>query len=431
MLILRSSHMRAFGTVLALGFAVFLAKPANAQAQSAPITLAIEGRSNQNVTLATSGQFVVAAWSATAAAGTDLYMATSLDGGTRFGAPVRVNSNEGEVRGDGEQAPRIVLVRAGRGLPAITVAWMAKLTDGTRVMWAKSVDGGKTFTPGAIVPGGDGAGSRGWQSIAADSTGRVFALWLDHRNAAAHVMPAAAPGAKRAEMPKRDPMEVAGLSQLYFGSLDGAVPARGLVSSVCYCCKTSLAIRGSNIYATWRHVFEGSTRDIAMAVSTDGGKTFSAPARVSEDHWQIDGCPDNGPGLSIDRTGRVHVTWVSVLDSKPGAPLALYYANSTDGKTFTTRVRVSGDGAAGHAQVSTLDDGSVLVAWDETTANGRRVRLAHGMPDKNGRVAFKNVAAPEDAEGLYPSIATTSDGSIVAWVRRGAGATTIGVAKLK
>ncbi|MCX5756468.1 MAG: sialidase family protein [Gemmatimonadetes bacterium] len=421
--------MRSSSAVLA--FALLCAPVVSGAQGAASLTLAIEGRSNQNVTLAASGQFVVAAWSATAPAGTDLYMATSLDGGARFGTPVRVNSTEGEVRGDGEQAPRIALARSGRGLPAITVAWMAKAAEGTRVMWAKSSDGGKTFTPGTIAAGSDGAGSRGWQSIAADSTGRVFALWLDHRNAAAHVMPAAAPGTKRAEMPKRDPMEVAGMSQLYFGSLDGAMPARGLVSSVCYCCKTSLAIRGSNIYATWRHVFEGSTRDIAMAVSTDGGKTFSAPTRVSEDHWQIDGCPDNGPGLSIDRTGRVHVTWVSVLDSKPGAPLALYYANSTDGKTFTPRVRVSGDGAAGHAQVSSIDDGSVLVAWDETTANGRRVRLAHGMPDKNGRVAFKNVAAPEDTEGLYPSIATTSDGSIVAWVRRGAGATTIGVAKLK
>src|SRR5262245_42564612 len=70
--------------------------------------LAVSGRANANLSVASSGSFVAAVWSAALADGTtDIYVSVSQDGGGRFAAPVRVNSTPGDARANGEQPPRI------------------------------------------------------------------------------------------------------------------------------------------------------------------------------------------------------------------------------------------------------------------------------------------------------------------------------------
>src|SRR5207344_1766814 len=96
-----------------------------------------------------------------------------------FAAPVRVNDVDGEARLTGEQPPRVVV----RGA-AVTVVWTSKGANGTRLMQSRSDDGGRTFTKAAPVPGGDAAGNRGWENTAVDRNGRVYAVWLDHRELA-------------------------------------------------------------------------------------------------------------------------------------------------------------------------------------------------------------------------------------------------------
>ena len=67
------------------------------------------------------------------------------------------------------------------------------------------------------------------------------------------------------------------------------------------------------LFAAWRHVYPGSFRDMAFATSRDGGRSFSAPVRVSEDGWAIDACPDDGPAMAVDASGTVHLAWPTVL----------------------------------------------------------------------------------------------------------------------
>jgi len=61
---------------------------------------------------------VVATWSAATAKGeTDIYASVSADGGTTFGAPVRVNSAASTAKVNGEQPPRVTLTPAPPGPP--------------------------------------------------------------------------------------------------------------------------------------------------------------------------------------------------------------------------------------------------------------------------------------------------------------------------
>jgi len=408
---------------VALVAALLGAAPAAIRSAAAPpaVTLAIAGRANATPSVAAIDQFVAVAWGAThPGGGTDVYAAVSRDGARAFGAPVRVNTVEGSAALGLEQPPRLSLVpRAGHD-PSIVVVWTAKSKDGTRVLTARSDAGGAAFATATIVAASEAGGNRGWVSTAVDRAGRVVALWLDHRETAstrsaapmtheghdhAATMAAKADGAARAQ-----------LSKLWFAAVDGSA-AQAITGGVCYCCKTALATGPDGaIYGAWRHVYPGNIRDIAFTMSKDGGRTFTAPARVSDDHWVLDGCPENGPAIAVAADSAVHVLWPTLVpgataDAEPA--LALFHAVTHDGgRTFTPRQRVTTGGTPRHPQLLVTARG-LVASWDEEMPGGnRRVVLGRAMPGNAREV----VSA---ARAQTPSLAAAGDAVIVAWTEGG------------
>jgi len=396
--------------------------PGAPPARVSDVVLAVEGRTNANPSMAAEGAFVAIAWSASTTTIVDVYASTSRDGGVHWGAPVRVNATPGDARVSGEQPPRVALRARAGAAPEVIVVWTSRVSAGSRLLSARSTDGGRHFGNSVVVPGAEGAGNRGWESVAVDTRGRAHVLWLDHREAA---MPAGMHHQDGA-VPIPDPVEKAGRSQLYTSSLDGA-GARSLARGVCYCCKTSLVAAGGALYATWRHVFAGNQRDIGFAVSRDDGRSWSAPVRVSEDHWAFDGCPENGPAVVVDAAARVHVLWPTPADGANGTPLSLFHAMSRDGVAFTARTPLPVRGPAAHVQGAATADGSVLAVWDEVAKGERRVAVARSTVDAGGRMRFTRVPVHGDAGGRwYPVVAASGETRVLAWV----GATGIGISRL-
>ena len=250
----------------------------------------------------------------------------------------------------------------------------------------------------------DAAGDRGWPSLALDDRGAAHAIWLDHRGLAA----ARAAGASRDHRSgaAHDGVAMAQKSGLYYATGKGTPPAeRELVAGVCYCCKTALAVgAGQAVYAAWRHVYPGNIRDIAFIASRDGGRSFDAPIRVSEDIWAINGCPDDGPAIAVDQSGQVHLAWPTVVGgANPEG--ALFYASSRDGRTFTPRTRIPTLGSARptHPQIVADRRGGITVAWDELL-DGRRVAAARAVLTTGQGVTFGPVLTLSgDGPAMYPS----------------------------
>jgi hypothetical protein len=393
------------------------------------VSLAVPGRSNATPSIAADGDFVTIAWGASTPAGaTDVYNAVSRDGGRTFGPPVRVSDAESEARLNGEQPPRVAL----RGT-AITIVWTTKGKNGTRLVQSRSDDRGLTFAKATPVPGGDAAGNRGWENAAADRNGRVYAVWLDHRELAQqdgaiaathHDHGAAASGSKP------DGVAMAQRSKLYLGSLDGAVPPAPITGGVCYCCKTALATAADGaVFAAWRHVYPGNIRDIAFTSSRDGGKTFAPPLRVSEDKWVLEGCPDDGPAMAVDAKNRVHIVWPTLIGEGSADPtIALFYAMSADGVRFTPRKRIPTEGMPHHPQIAIGADGSLTVAWDEGANGRRRAAIARTTLDEAARSAMARSVIGEAA--VYPVVAAASDAAIVAWTSGASTNSTIQVTRV-
>jgi hypothetical protein len=393
--------------------------------------IAVSDRANAQASLAAKGQFAAMAWGAsTQDSVTDIYVTTSRDGGRTFGPPARVNQVAGAANVSGEQPPRVALVpRAGRE-PAIVVLWTAKSTAGTRLLSARSDDGGRSFAPGAPVPGSDAPGNRGWESIATGRDGAVVALWLDHRELAAGRAGTGSMGHAEhqhsaAGQKQTDSGARAQLSKLLFARLTEADSSRALAGGVCYCCKTAIATDAAGgVYAAWRHVYDGNVRDIAFIKSADGGRTFGAPVRVSDDNWVPDGCPENGPSLTVDEKGRIHVVWPTLVPGATSAAaptLALFYAMSHDGRHFTARQRIPTEGIPRHPQIVSGPGDEIIVAWDEQANAIRRVAVARGTIAAQGSARFVRQPIGDALSAVYPVLAAVDDGAIVAWTSGSAG----------
>jgi hypothetical protein len=385
--------------------------------------LTVRGRANSNPSIAADGTFVVVTWAAaaTAAGVTDVYSATSRDAGHTFSDPVRVNDMAGDAKVSGEQSPRVALVRRKGAEPSVLVVWTAKGATGTRLVSARSADGGRTFAHSTPVPGAEAGGNRGWQSTASDRDGHVLGIWLDHRELAAGGSSPAMhhDGQAYTGHGDADGVERAQRSKLYFAQLDGVDGAQAVSGGVCYCCKTALATGADgSIYAAWRHVCPGNIRDIAFTLSRDGGRTFAPPVRVSEDKWVLDGCPENGPAIAVDDRNTVHVVWPTLLKASSPASepkLALFYAATRDGRSFSTRQEIHTEGVPRHPQIALNQRRSLLVTWDEQANGTRRVVAAQGMLAGEEVVSLKRQSIGDTVRGEYPAVTAVDDGFTVAW----------------
>lgn len=406
------------------------------------VRLAVAGRPSQEPGLAVLGQTVAVAWAAGSGSAADLYVAVSQDGGRTFGRPVRANDRPGTVRGGAEQAPRIALSAApgAAGPPSVTVVWNGR-EPASVVRMARSTDGGLTFAPSHSLAGPKAQGNRGWASLAVDARGAAHAIWLDHRGSAgdgtaghhAHATDAAPAHHQAGAAPRTggdasaESVAKAQKSGLYYASVlpGGAGPARSVAAGVCYCCKTALATRTVGgralLVAAWRHVYPGNFRDMATAQSVDGGVTFSAPARVSEDGWQLDGCPEDGPSVSIDGGGTMHLLWPTVVQA--GEPYkALFYASRRD-SAWTPRLQVTGAGLnVAHPSLAVADDGSALAVWDQLGKGPRTIQMSVRTVGGRGFAAPRQVSGTATAR--YPVVAwRDARTALVAW-REGEGAGT-------
>ena len=161
------------------------------------------------------------------------------------------------------------------------------------------------------------------------------------------------------------------------------------------------------------------------------GATFAKPARVSEDGWAINGCPDDGPALAADPAGGVHIVWPTVIpgDEPQGA---LFYAPMQASGGFAGRVRIPtlGSPKPSHPQVAVDGTGRLFVAWDESIEGVRRA--AFSVAERDGAVV--RFGAPtrlaSDGPTLYPVMAPLAQGVVVAWTEGPPAASTIRVKRL-
>ena len=312
--------------------------------------------------------------------------------GVNFSAPVRVNDLAGDATVRNENPPKVALGAQGE----VYVCWASERGKWKgNIRFARSTDGGKTFSP-TLTVNSDGAGEpagHAFQSIAVDKQGRVYVAWIDERD-------------KRKEDRGAEIWLSVSADRGKSFSRDHRI-----LTDVCECCRTNLQIDAAgNLYLSYRVVPRSGPmyRDIIIARSRDGGKTFARTA-VSEDRWEINGCPVAGPSFSLNSRGAITVVWFMGGGERPG----LYYATSTDnGKTFTPRSLLDPQQKIGkRAHTAGFADGAVFVAWDD--ADGKTFSAWGVLNPQKGLLRRS-----DEREGVaYPVVATNGRIAVIAGMR--------------
>jgi hypothetical protein len=178
---------------------------------------------------------------------------------------------------------------------------------------------------------------------------------------------------------------------------------------VCECCRTALAVNETELFVAWRHYFGESIRDIAIARSTDGGKTFSEPARVHADDWEISGCPHAGPALALGEAGKLYVAWYSGSKTHRG----IFFATSGDGgKTFSRPVRLLSEPSLPVSQVKLAADrkGNVWAFYEDKRMEKNKIRMS-----KISGGAPATLSEEEAPTGHSPATAFNGNKLVNAW----------------
>lgn len=340
----------------------------------------------------------------------DVMLARSTNAG-EFSAPVRVNSIPGDAAPHAQAPAQVAVGPDG----TVYVVWQNNtVVEGREfpasdLRFARSTDGGRTFEPTIFV--NDDAGgqptSHTFHNIAVAQDGTVYVSWIDGRARAesgtanvdegGHAGHGLAAAAGASDGPQ---IRVA-------RSTDGGrsfEPSVVVADGACPCCRTALAVAGGNPYVAWRDVADGSIRDVVVARSNDGGRTWSAPRVVHADGWRIDGCPHAGPALAATTDGRIHVAWYT------GAPdhAGIHYATADSALSFGPPAALLAGAWVPPSLVALTAIGTdVIAAWDDRRADVPVLRVGDPLA----------AVAAVQVDGQAPALAAGGTRRIVAWLR--------------
>jgi hypothetical protein len=93
-------------------------------------------------------------------------------------------------------------------------------------------------------------------------------------------------------------------------------------STICECCKPSVAIKNDKVYVMFRNWFKGN-RDLYLIQSVDDGQTFGQAQKLGKASWQLNGCPMDGGGIAITDDNNIHTVWRrenKIYSAVPGMP---------------------------------------------------------------------------------------------------------------
>lgn len=153
----------------------------------------------------------------------------------------------------------------------------------------KQQQGGGKWTKAMRVNDADEAAKEALMGLSADGL-HVFAVWLAVKNPKGQNVYGAT---------SVDGGKTWSKNLLVYASPD---------STVCECCKPSVAVKGDNVYVMFRNWLNGN-RDLYLNKSNNGGKSFENAQKLGVGNWKLNGCPMDGGGLTINNNRIPQTVW--------------------------------------------------------------------------------------------------------------------------
>jgi len=327
----------------------------------------------------------------------------SSDKGKSFSTPVAVNPRPEKIGSEGELRPKIAFGKNAE----IYVTWTQALDQpyAGNIRFSRSLDGGLTFAEPVVINRNRDAITHRFDSLAVADNGTVYVAWIDKRD-----LHAAQAAGKKYD----------GAAIYYAVSRDHGATFDAeykVADGTCECCRIGLVTEQDGSAAIfWRHVYEGSIRDHAIARVGPSG-VLKEPVRVGYGNWRIDACPHHGPAIARGGDWGWHLAWFDGAEGRQGL-----YHTRIDGSAWVAvpaRRFGNSDAQAGHPWLLSAGE-QVFLVWKELTAESTVIQAM--VSDDGGRTwgearktaetagAADNPFLVSDGQHVYLSWNTRSDG---------------------
>lgn len=333
---------------------------------------------------------------------TNLYFARSTDGGKSFSPALQLNDSEGGVWGFAISKPRIAVGPDG----ALHVLFPGN---------SKNSVSGESETVALYVrssPGSDNFSLPQRLNVDAltdkppkDDGGSFATIAVDRKNTvyAAWIDTRSMVNGETAR---------AALAVSTDGGRAFAADFEILPDLVCPCCQLSSAIDARDRLVLGARLVDGPYRDNEILALRDKGRVLDYRRRVSGARWQLEGCPRKPTAIAIhDRN------WIAAYYSAAEQPDGVYTVHSVDGGQNWSAPRAMHPGV-------TLSDAPTLVfagtrlfaVWQARNgSDGFRLYVSHSDDFGNSFTSPVPLPIPPGVSRL-PVLGAHKDGSIqIAW----------------
>ncbi|HYV53251.1 MAG TPA: sialidase family protein [Chitinophagaceae bacterium] len=222
--------------------------------------------------------------------GDSILYSYSLDQGRTFSTPALISIVQ-KLAASHMRGPQIAATKNGLSVTACNEV-------GDIFSFVKDQSGRWSQT--ARINDSDTTAKENLMALAADGD-NVFAAWLDLRDKHNKIF-----GAKSI-----DGGQTWSKNIMVYASPD---------TTVCECCKPSVAVKGNTITVMFRNWLSGN-RDLYLVQSLDGGVSFGQAQKLGTESWALNGCPMDGGAVVIDKNGNPQTVWNrkgTVYSCEPG-----------------------------------------------------------------------------------------------------------------
>ncbi len=314
-----------------------------------------------------------------------------------FGPNVRVDALPSYTA----NSPSIAI--GNNGVAYLAYSGWGGSTTGFDIFFAKSTDGGRTWSAPIRVNDDVGGASQSEPSLALDALNNIYISWTDSR--------------------------FGGQDVFFAKSTDGGAnfPLNVRVNDVTFSFQRESALVVDNqcvpppclIHAVWtdNRNFGGTGPDIYYANSTDGGITFNLNRRVNND---LTGAEQGHPAIAVGPDRSVYAVWDDPRNGLRGTDI--YFSYSRDlGNVWSSSFPVTDDPSIASQDNAALEvdaSGAIYVVW----ADGRNPNTApdiYASRSTNAGASFAANKKVNDDAGLVmqsmPTLAVRGGHVAAAW----------------
>jgi hypothetical protein len=322
-----------------------------------------------------------------------LSFAVSHDNGETFAGPISMPLTA-DVATHAESMPKVAFKNDGTIIAAYEKnAPTVANKYASAIYYVVSSDGGKSWATEAFLHSDTVAGrSRSYFDIEQLPDGEIGASWLDIKLN----------------------NDTGGRSVRFSKTFQSKFGSEILVdSSACQCCRIDVySDIAGRVNVAYRGLMKGgmgqSVRDMMLATSKDGGKSFTSPARISQDNWAIDGCPHTGASLCSNKAGLFSFCYTE------GNGTGIYYSfKQNNDSTFSQKQLVSNFGR--HPQLSANESRFAMV-WEQDSVHSDRKLTNVLYQVSEGAGVRKGSLTPKDRNAFLPVVTQIQDGFLVAFL---------------